>query len=180
MLNRDYERPKCEFCDAHRNREVLHRTTNEMHKVPCPCLYALPVSFAFQKYPKSCMAACVAMISGQPEEKIIRDHYNLSHDFTEEGSYLSDALAILDKHYQFVYQSRDQFYPPTRTKRDPWPALWGTENAIYLASVRNLRDSGKHGVVVLPDGTVLDPAAGIIQGLHRYPEVYDLTAFYRL
>lgn len=167
----------CGKCDKWRRMSVLHRTTNEWHEIDCPCQFEFPVEFVFQQMDCSCMVACVAMIAGKSEDYIMRNHYSFEHDFSTRGSYLSQATDILDKHFGFAYQTRHKFYAPTRMPREDWLKPWGP---LHLAEVQNLRDSGQHGVVVLEDGTVLDPACGIIQGLHRYPRVMSMTAFYKV
>jgi hypothetical protein len=107
-----------------------------------------------------------------------RQYFTLERDFAEHGMYLNEvheALNVLGFSYQIFDPKECRLgYTP----RMPWPIVPVSDLAI--AQVKNLRDAAWHYVVVLRDGRVLDPAWGVIQGLHRYSEVTQIMAVHAL
>jgi hypothetical protein len=168
---------KCNECDDGQFRLRKHWGTGELHKVRCQCYYDLPLKFVYQEQPSGCFAATVAMLLGKSYFEVVRQYYNMSHDFTKQGSYLRQALEILDKHGGFSYQTRYKHYMPLSSQREDWPESWAD---IILCEVRNMRDSGLHAVILLADGKVLDPHIGVIENVSLYPSVESMTAIYPL
>lgn len=160
----------CADCGDKGNREVLHRGTGERHRVKCHCQYDLPIKLVLQPEPSGCGIAVVATVAGKTYQEV-RQYIHLDRDFTQEGMYDSELESLLVQ-FGFTWQVLTMVNPRLSTRRDPWPpAPWAP---LHVAKVTNLRESGLHYVVVLPDGMVLDPHCGVIQGLHRYPRVHQV------
>jgi hypothetical protein len=157
---------------------VRHKVTGELHQVRCACTYEdLPLRLVYQAEKSGCVLAAVATATGLSYAEV-RQYVDLSHDFTENGTYLSVAASILDR-LGYAVQTRYRNDPRLGgAPRDPWPSEpWAD---VILCEVTNLPNRGQHAVVLLTDGRVLDPWWGVVQGLHRYPAVHSMTAVYRV
>jgi hypothetical protein len=158
----------CEMCKGERYLLRVSSGTQETHRIRCPCTYDnLPIAVVFQPEKSGCGIAAVAMVAEKTYAEV-RQRCNMAHDFTVDGmgQYEMEDLLI---HYGFSYQIITKNHPRLGSAREVWPPAPWTELAI--AQVRNLSNSGYHYVVLLKDGRVLDPWYGVIQGLHRYPDV---------
>ncbi len=156
-------------------RRVQHRGTGEYHGVACHCQVAdLPLRLVIQPERMGCVLAAVATVVGKSYGEI-RQLVDLSHDFTEQGTFLTVAQSILER-LGYAYQLRYSYDPRLNLSRPEWPcAPWA---AVHICEVQNLTETGQHAVVLLRDGRVLDPWWGIVQGLHRYRRVVSMMAVY--
>lgn len=167
----------CPECSGSGKRDVLHRGTDESHRVTCPCKVDLPIKFVWQPEKAGCGVAVLAMVSGKTYLQA-RQYFTLERDFTEQGMHNGELEGAL-----FTLGFAVQIFTPTHarlgySKRTEWPMK--PVSGLAICQVKNLRDSVWHYVVVLRDGRVLDPAFGVIQGLHRYPEVCTHIALYHV
>jgi hypothetical protein len=123
-----------------------------------------------QQEPYGCAIACCAMIRGvsyaevravfgSPERGFTHDawhEYLARHGFATQHLYRVDQLA--------------------RAEREPWPlAPWAD---VHLCAVDAGHGMGSHLVVLLRDGTVLDPATDAARCLGDYPKVSYMAAVY--
>ena len=168
--------PPCPHC-VDGKRRVLNRGTGEYHGIRCHCQFeGLPLQLVIQPERAGCVLAAVATIVGKSYREV-RQCVDLTHDFTEKGTYLNVAQALFDR-FGFAYQTRYPYDPRLNTSRPEWPCEpWAD---AHLCEVVNLSETGQHAVVLLRDGCVLDPWWGVVQGLHRYSNVVSMTAVYRL
>lgn len=167
--------PPCAECNGTGKRKVLHRGTGETQSVTCPCKIDLPIRFIWQPENSGCGPAVLAMIAGLTYRQACQ-YFAFDRDFSQTGCYTSELREVLNV-LGFSYQLYVKFQSRIGgTEREKWPMESVSDLAI--AQVRNLRDALTHFVVVLRDGRVLDPAAGVVQGLHRYPEVYEILALF--
>lgn len=174
--NREHRAPDCRWCDKNGERRVFNRGTKEHHYIICHCRIDTPIPLVIQEDDKGCMAACVAMLIGKSYRETVQ-WYNRLHDFQQEGTYLTQAQSILNKH-GFAYQVTREHDPATQGRRPVWPpAPWAD---YHFCEVQNITDTGQHGVILLRDGRVLDPWWGVVQGLHRYPQVHTVMAVYKI
>jgi hypothetical protein len=172
--------PPCPLCEGKGTRLTEHRGTKEIFNVQCPCKVKEPlpnwIKFVFQDDDLGCMVACLAMILGKTYFEC-KQYFSPQHDFVTEGTYLDYCLEVLLQE-GYAWQARWQHSARRRTQNTPWPpAPWAD---LHWVMVANLRNGGQHGVIMLRDGRVLDPCWGVIQGLHRYPAVYETVAIYKV
>lgn len=167
----------CTDCSGSGKVAVTHYGTGEKHTVVCPCKADLPIPFVWQPEDNGCGVAALAMVARLTYRQA-RQYFTLERDFAKDGMHvheLHEALNVLGFAYQDLSPRESRLgYTP----RAEWPPTPFTDLAI--GHVKNLRDSSWHFVVVLRGGRVLDPTWGIIQGLHRYPEVVGYLALYRV
>jgi hypothetical protein len=143
--------------------------------MPCACTVTdLPVRFQYQEDARGCVLAAVAMATNSLY-KDLRPFVGLSIDLEREGI---DHIEMEDliAHVGFAWQNRGKTDARLKTLREQWPCPIWTKTAV--ATVRNLSNTGAHAVAVLRDGRVLDPWWGVISGLHRYPEVWQIWGLY--
>lgn len=173
----------CPYGCSNGKRMVWHRVREEFHGTRCMCTYkdkeALPIPLVLQPEKSGCMLAAVATVVGHTY-RYVRQLVDLSQDFTTEGTFthvIQEVLNELGYSYQVYtkYHSRLGYSIRPETA---WPLKPFAVPTI--CQVRNLTISGKHAVVQIPDGRVLDPWWGVVQGLHRYEEVFEMMPVYKV
>jgi hypothetical protein len=171
------EQPQvCPDCGGTGRRKVLNRATGEHHNVRCQCTYDdLPLRVVYQPERSGCAIAAAATVAGKSYAEV-RQMMLLERDFNAEGADTFELQSLLDQ-LGFAYQIRYATVARLgHIPRDPWPcAPWAP---LHICTVKNLSDTGYHFVVLLPDGRVLDPWWGVVQGLHRYPRVTEMMGLY--
>jgi hypothetical protein len=134
-------------------------------------------SWVGQEHPHGCGVAAVAMVLGVSYGEALSkfampDHYDLN----SRGLIESALEAVLAENgFAFAKVMRHRGY----LKGEPravWPvAPWAD---VHLAQVTH--SPGAHFIVVLRDGTVLDPATPQRRHLTDWPEVYWIAAVCRV
>jgi hypothetical protein len=166
----------CEFCDGKGTRDILHRGTNERHRVKCACKHELPIRFVYQGDRSGCCIAAAAMVVGQKYFDV-KQLLNIETDLRDDGVTIEQVRNVFE-YYGFAYQTRYHQLTRLCRDRDVWPCEpWAD---VHFCEVINTRASGQHAIVLLRDGRVLDPWWGVLQGLHRYPRVVSMTAVYKV
>lgn len=166
----------CQWCDGTELRVVTHMGTKEDHGMPCACTVKdLPIPFQYQEEEAGCVVAALAMCVQLPYWEL-RSRLCNHYDFLDEGldwMAMHDTLSALG----YAWQQVARFDRRLRLEREWPPKPWAP---VHLVHVTNLSNTGHHAVVLVPDGRVLDPWWGVIQGLHRYPKVYSVTGVYKV
>lgn len=176
-MSEKQEKPPCSGAVGTGRKDVLHRTTGETHRITCPCKIELPIPFVFQPELSGCGVAALAMVAHKTYREA-RQYFTLERDFTVEGMYdseMQEALASLGFAVALFRRYEQRL---GGSERKVWPPL--PVSNLAICQVKNLRDAAWHYVVLLRDGRVLDPFFGVVQGLHRYPEVCNMLAIYRV
>jgi hypothetical protein len=168
--------PVCPDCKGEKKRNVRNSGTGEFHTVRCHCQYELPIRMILQKESKGCGIAAVAMAVGKTYEEV-RQYMNLDRDFTREGMFDSEMEDLLEI-FGFSWQSRGRYRPRLGGTREVWPSL--PFAPLHIVQVKNLPDKAYHFVILLPDGQVMDPWWGVIQGLHRYPQIVQMHGVWKI
>lgn len=164
---------RCTDCTRGK-REVRNSKTGEFHTVRCHCQFELPFPLILQPEKSGCALAAVAMVVQQPYATV-RQYVTLERDYTGEGTYEREIYELLN-HFGFSYQRKEKLVQRLGGTTAPWPpAPWAP---LHVAMVRNLTDVAYHYVVMLQDGTIMDPWWGVVQGLHRYPSILSVSAVY--
>jgi hypothetical protein len=115
-----------------------------------------------------CGLACIAMVTGQTYQAVLADFTYRDHGITDWS--LRDYLG--DKGYATIWKHPCRM--STNTMRENWPpALWAD---VHIAQV--YLPAGGHFIVVLRDGTVLDPATTQPRRWEDYPNVGNIGAIY--
>jgi hypothetical protein len=152
------------------------------------------VRWVRQEHRSGCALAALAMVTGQT--------YQYVHDYlnTRVGRHIEDSpgkykwvigvdaeehgVAIFDdglfflRDHGYAYQKR--YRSPYTTgyeqpKHDPWPCEpWADVHIAVVAT------SASHALVLLKDGTVLDPMTPDPRRLSDYSTVESITAVYRV
>lgn len=110
------------------------------------------------------------MIRGVPYDEVSRDLGPPERGFTYQTwqEYLG--------RFGFAFQFHYQYDCLAKGKREPWPlAPWAD---LHICSVDAGQGVGSHAVVVLRDGTVLDPATDVPRRLTDYPSMAYMAAIY--
>jgi hypothetical protein len=126
-----------------------------------------------QKDTGGCVVASLAMACGMTYEQVRAEIVN----FDERNSANHrDTEAFLARH-GFAWQQIWRYGPPENTERSPWPPEpWAD---VHLVNV-TMPSRNSHQVVMLHDGTVLDPLCDEPKRPADYPDVNSVTAVYRL
>jgi hypothetical protein len=92
----------------------------------------------------------------------------------EVGLLMGDILRVLGEN-GWAVQEKWPHYSPAGTGRPWWPLRpWAP---LHLCAVHS---DGWHCVVMLPDGTVLDPLTPRPRRLTHYHEVYEMVGLWRV
>lgn len=175
-MSESAETKVCEHCKGDGHRLVLHTGTNEQHRIKCFCQEELPFPVVIQPEDSGCAVAAVAtaaQISYREARALIR----MDRDLTKEGCY---DFEIDEMMHALGYATQKRYRGIRRLNNAPrpWPcAPWAP---VHLVMVRNLSNTAFHFVVMLADGRVLDPWWGVVQGLHRYPDVLSILGCFRV
>lgn len=108
-----------------------------------------------QEDPSGCVVASLAMVTGRTYAEVKRYFEGMSFDekggitHTDAQQYLSDTGFAGALKYRFMPRFA-RVDCPNREFRAPWPEPFAPAHLIGI-------NSGRHCVVLLPDGTVLDP-----------------------
>jgi hypothetical protein len=167
----------CPDCKDEGKRRVLNTGTEEYHSVRCHCQYTdLPIPLVLQAEKSGCGIAAIATVVGKTYKEV-RQFIHIDRDFTSDGMYDSEMEDLLEV-FGYSWQARGKNQPRLSTKREVWPPL--PFAPLHIAQVKNLPDKRWHYVVMLEDGRVLDPWWGVVQGLHRYPEVCVVHGLWKI
>lgn len=127
-----------------------------------------------QEDDKGCIIACLAMLTGKTYAEIKKSFPDL-HD--RGGLDFRHTETFLFEH-GYAYQCIYRWMPPGNTERTPWPAQpWAD---VHLVVVTMHRMHTSHSVVLLRDGTVLDPLTPEPKKLSDYQSIDCMRAVYAL
>lgn len=130
------------------------------------------VTHVRQPEPYGCAVACCAMVRAVSYEETAEVFGPPGRGFTH--MVWQDYLA----RYGFATQILYQFDQLSRRKRDPWPLNpWAD---LHLCSVDAGHGIGSHLVLLLRNGTVLDPATDAPRSLSDYASVAYMAGVFRV
>lgn len=126
-----------------------------------------------QEDPWGCTVAALAMILGEPYADLKAEVQAIApdRDFVSRGISYLDADQILTAR---GYATGRMFKNFLNQKRNQWPPAPFAE--VHLCEVRCSPESAGHSVVMLRDGTVLDPLTPEPHRLTDYHEVCNVAA----
>jgi hypothetical protein len=146
------------------------------------------ISWIKQEDPAGCVPACLAMITGKTYREVAdylaprvstwgadaEGKYveTVGISFAEHGMDFCKAYYYLMEH-GFAWQSIGEVQYNNRDKRIWPPEPWAD---LHLCDVRT---SGFHAVVMLRDGTVLDPLTPEPKRLSDYGAVFNVTGLFK-
>lgn len=134
-----------------------------------------PIRWVGQEDGKGCAVACVAMVLGTTywDARALFPHYDPS-----EGLLPLDALRALGE-YGWASVEKFPHYSPERRERRTWPL--SPFAPVHLVQVIT---GGWHAVLMLDDGTVLDPLMNpLVHGSRRlrdYDPVLSIAGLWRV
>ena len=127
-----------------------------------------------QKESNGCIVASLAMIVGKSYDDVRADHIFSALESEAKGCSFREVEEYLWRH-GFAWQEVYRCGPPGNTYKEVWPPRpWADEHICEVAT------SMAHAVVLLRDGTVLDPLTDEPKRLSDYREVYSVRAVYRV
>lgn len=117
-----------------------------------------------QEDPNGCLVACMAMIAGLSYQDVRALFPRVAQGGLTHYAFM-DFLARHDFAYQFLFKFDQTNY----AVRDDWPrAPWADAHICGVDAGRGGESS--HGVVLLRDGTILDPMADAPRRMSDYPK----------
>lgn len=118
-----------------------------------------------------CIVASLAMVSGRTYDQVRTDFPDLDDRDGLDFRHTEDWLFKNGYAWQVVYK----YHPPGNSERDPWPiAPWAE---VHMCEV-TMPSGNSHSVVMLADGTVLDPLTDQPTRLSDYERVGHIRAIY--
>lgn len=173
----EQEQKPCPDCDSNHRRRVKNTLTGELHTVKCHCQYDdLQFKNVIQCDSKGCGIAAVAIVANKTYKEV-RQYVHLDRDFAQEGMYDTELEGLLEV-FGFSYQNHHKHLARLNTPREVWPPAPFAD--AHICRVRNLPNTAWHFVIMQKDGRVIDPWWGVIQGLHRYPEVMQVYGLWKI
>ena len=122
------------------------------------------VTLVRQKHQRGCGIACVAMLTGEDYDTLAAE-VEWRDDQSPVGFYVDDQLWRRGYAICRVYERGSTMWPPLPFAR------------VHLCNVDYVTDAPvSHNVVMLADGSVLDPMHDEPRRLSDYPRVYNVAA----
>jgi hypothetical protein len=122
-----------------------------------------------------CVIGCLAMVTGESFHAVKR---GMLEYWQEEGQFLGVSDEAFDEYLAqrgYATQYLRHEYTPKQMLRTPWPpAPWAP---IHVCDVF---DEGRHAVVMLEDGRVLDPNDRKRSTLAQYHRVFAVCGIWRV
>ena len=133
---------------------------------------SLHVTLVRQKEANGCIVAALAMLTGKSYDEVRADHIFSGLAEEAKGCSFREVEEYLFRHglaWQEVYRCG----PPGNTMKSVWPPEpWAD------AHICEVQTGQAHAVVLLRDGTVLDPLHDEPKRLTDYAQVYSVRAVY--
>jgi hypothetical protein len=123
----------------------------------------------------SCMIACLAMVMGKTFDDVFAD---MDRYWKNEGHSMGTSddawIAYLSAH-GYAIQDIDHEYTPDERLINPWPIKpFAPIHIVFVYS------EGSHAVVMLQDGTILDPTDIHYKSRHEYHRVYRIVGVWKV
>lgn len=127
------------------------------------------INYVPQEDPFGCGLACLAMVTDQTYKQVEAEVTYNDHGITD----MAVQAYLADKGYASAWKHKWTIY--TNQPRLEWPPkLWAN---VHIAMTYSR--AGAHFIVVLRDGSVLDPATPQARRFEEYPDVAGIGAVYR-
>lgn len=132
------------------------------------------VQWVGQEDPSGCVVACFAMITGQTYAEAFAE---LQHMWRDGVPFLGVESILGDRGWYYRRMSINRMHnseAPGNWQRDPWPPV--PFAPLHLCNVTVAGGTGAfHGVVMLADGTILDPLTPEPRRLSDYAKVTEVV-----
>ena len=130
-----------------------------------------------QEHAKGCGPAALAMVTGHKYADVCAWFKGI--DFSKDGIHPYGIDAYLVEHGYATARKGEYFSYIGSPKREPWPPAPFAES--HVCNVR-VHESCRinHFVVMLEEGTVLDPLTTDVRRLADYHEVHNVVGVYRV
>ncbi|HSZ58619.1 MAG TPA: hypothetical protein VK797_23325 [Tepidisphaeraceae bacterium] len=125
-----------------------------------------------QKHARGCVVACLSMITGIPYDEVDAGFHG---DREKDGLGYHQYDAWLNQ-LGYAVIRRFWHYCPLQADRADWPCQpFADVHLVCLPS-----PMGEHAVVMLKDGSVLDPNESSPKRLSDYPKINSIAGIYRV
>lgn len=127
------------------------------------------------KLPNSCVVGCLAMVTGQTFDQTLRgmtEYWQESGQFEGVGDDMFEAY-LCQRGYALQYIHHE--YTPTFTLRTIWPP-----EPFAPIHVCDVFDEGMHAIVMLEDGTIMDPNDRKRRRLADYHRVFSVCGIWKV
>lgn len=128
------------------------------------------VRWVKQEHARGCGVACLAMLTGKTYADVHAEFPTVSDESGGNCHWWEDWLSA--NGFALAYKKRYQHWPEYG-ERTPWPPE--PFSIVHLCEV-TVSGAGGHMVVMLADGSVLDPLTPESKRLTDYHEVYNIAA----
>lgn len=130
-----------------------------------------------QQHARGCGPACLAMVTGHDYADVCAWFKGI--DFAKDGVHPYGIDAYLVEHGYATARKGLYFAYIGSPKREPWPP--GPFAEAHICEVRVYESAPiNHFVVMLSDGTILDPLTSEDRSLSDYHEVHHVLGVYRV
>lgn len=123
----------------------------------------------------SCVVTCLAMVTGQTFQEVLEQMQEYWDDYGQFEGIADDCFDAYLSQLGYALQYMHHDYVPTHTLRNRWPP-----KPFAPVHICDVFDQGMHCVVMLADGTVLDPNDKNRRQLVDYHRVYTVTGIWKV
>ena len=147
-----------------------------MGRIVKPPKFRIPkVEYVESDEPSGCVIACLAMVTGKSYQEVKQGMRQYWKNEGSDNGTNDEAFEAYLAARGYAVQHLSHDYIPEDKLIEPWPpAPWAP---IHTADVYA---DGGHAVVVLHDGTVLDPNDTGIKSLDQYHRVYAMQGIWKV
>lgn len=137
-----------------------------------------PTKYVKATLTNSCVPACLAMVTGKTLARVIKEIYE---HWENEGRYQGIEDNIVDQYLSkngYAIQRISHEYEPNKLLIPKWPVR--PFAPIHIVDVWSSNPAGMHAVVMLKDGTVMDPSNRRIKDISMYQRVFGITGVWKV
>jgi hypothetical protein len=137
-----------------------------------------PVKYVKATLTNSCVPACLAMVTGKTLNRVVKDIYE---HWENEGRYEGVDDSIVDQYLSkngYAIQRIPHEYEPNKLLIKKWPVK--PFAPIHIVDVWSSNPAGMHAVIMLHDGTILDPSNKRIKDIATYQRVFAVTGVWKV
>jgi hypothetical protein len=135
-----------------------------------------PIKYVKATLTNSCVPACLAMVTGKTLNRVVKE----IHEYWEnEGRYEGVDDYIVDQYLsKNGYARVNHEYEPNKLLIKKWPIK--PYAPIHIVDVWSSNPPGMHAVIMLKDGTILDPSNKRIKDVSQYQRVFAITGIWKV
>lgn len=137
-----------------------------------------PLKYVRATATNSCVPACLAMITGQTLQRVLKD---IHEHWEAEGRFEGLEDDIIDQYLAkngYAVQRLNHEYGPNKLLLDEWPL--DPFAPTHLVDVWSSTPAGMHAVVMDYEGLIYDPSNKRIKRLSDYQRVFAMSGVWKV